>query len=158
MLAGGEMAPFPEFVAAPSPWLGILISLVIALVIVGMLAGVALLIARRRPPETALQQLARSARDTLEALQGGADLKNAVIRCYLEMSRVARERRGLQRQADMTPHEFQFELEKAGLPGEPVRQLTRLFEDVRYGDRPPGEREGRQAVACLHAIVEAAKS
>jgi hypothetical protein len=157
-LPGGEAPPFPEFVAAPPPWLGMVISLVIALIIVGVVVGLALLVARRRrSPDTALRQLARSAQDTLDALQDGADLKNAVVRCYLEMSRVVRERRGLQRQADMTPHEFQNELEKAGLPGEPVQQLTRLFEDVRYGDKAPGEREGQQAVACLQAIVAAAR-
>ena len=157
-LPEGSAVPMPEFVAAPPPWLGIVISLLIALIIVGVLVGLALLVARRRrSSDTAFQQLARSAQDTLDALQGGADLKNAVIRCYLEMSRVVRERRGLQRQADMTPHEFQNELEKAGLPGEPVRQLTRLFEDVRYGDKAPGEREGQQAVVCLQAIVEAAR-
>jgi hypothetical protein len=158
-LPEGDAPPFPEFTAAPPPWLGLVLSLVIALIIAGVVVGLVLFVVRRRrPPETALQELARSAQDALDALHGGADVKNTVIRCYLEMSQVVRERRGLQRHADMTPHEFQAELEKAGLPDEPVRQLTRLFEDVRYGDRPASEREGQQAVACLRAIAAAAKS
>jgi hypothetical protein len=39
-----------------------------------------------------------------------------------------------------------------------IIQLTRLFEAVRYGTRAPDEREERQAVDCLTAVIEAARS
>ena len=50
------------------------------------------------------------------------------------------------------------ELKAAGLPDTHVQRLTRLFEGVRYGARVANEREERQAVACLTAIVEACTS
>jgi hypothetical protein len=34
--------------------------------------------------------------------------------------------------------------------------LTRLFEKVRYGTDPPTERDKREAINCLEAIVYAA--
>jgi hypothetical protein len=49
-------------------------------------------------------------------------------------------------------------LEEAGLPGKHVQQLTRLFEQVRYGAKVSDEQKERQAIACLTAIVEACRS
>ncbi len=58
----------------------------------------------------------------------------------------------------MTAQEFEQFLKDAGLPKEPLRQLTRLFEDVRYGTKVPSEKEERQAVRCLTAIAKACRS
>jgi hypothetical protein len=55
----------------------------------------------------------------------------------------------------MTPSEFEQALQGKGLPREPVHQLTHLFEEVRYGARQVGEREERQAIDSLSAIVAA---
>jgi hypothetical protein len=74
------------------------------------------------------------------------------------MVRILNEQRGIQRRKHMTPREFEIRLEEAGFPGEPVRQLTRLFEQVRYGAKALGAQEERQAVACLTAIVEASRN
>jgi hypothetical protein len=146
-------APTAEFVADPSRWLVLAASLALAVLLVASLVGVAWFFwRRRRRPASPLGQLAR---DALQALEAGADLKNTVIRCYFQMARVLDEQRGIRRQQSMTPREFERRLEEAGLPGEPVRQLTRLFEEVRYGTMVPGEREERQAIASLRAIVEA---
>jgi hypothetical protein len=110
---------------------------------------------RQRPLSVnPLQQLAQEARDALESLQAGTDLKDVVLRCYFEMIQVLNEQRGIERRSDMTPREFEYHLEGVGLPGEHVRRLTRLFEAVRYGAKPIGEDEQRQAIACLTAIVE----
>jgi hypothetical protein len=148
-----SQAPTAEFVADPSQWLVLVASLALAVLLVASLVGVAWFFwRRRRRPESPLGRLAR---DALQALEGGADLKNTVIRCYFQMARVLDEQRGIRRQQSMTPREFERRLEEEGLPGEPVRQLTRLFEEVRYGTRVPGEREERQAIASLRAIVEA---
>jgi Domain of unknown function (DUF4129) len=70
------------------------------------------------------------------------------------MNLVLSEQRGIQRQTAMTPREFELYLGQIGLKIEHIRQLTRLFERVRYGAGPPGEREEQEAVACLTAIVE----
>jgi hypothetical protein len=80
------------------------------------------------------------------------------MRCYHEMSRVLAEERGLVRGIAMTPREFEVILAEKGLPQQHVRTLTQLFEAVRYGAKPPGESEERQAVDCLEAIVDACEA
>jgi hypothetical protein len=62
---------------------------------------------------------------------------------------------GIRRQEAMTPSEFANRLESVGLPGDPVRRLTRLFEAVRYGAKKPGQDESHEATVCLNAIIAA---
>jgi len=144
-----------EFNAVPPQWLVFATSFIVALVLAGIFIGAIWLIWRgRQRSSSSLQQLAHEAQEALDALQAGGDLKDIVMRCYREMNRVVRDRRGLQRHEAMTSQEFARHLAALGLPGEHVWRLTRLFEDVRYGARPPGEQEERQAIACLAAIVE----
>jgi hypothetical protein len=58
----------------------------------------------------------------------------------------------------MTPREFEMRLEEAGIPTTQVRRLTRLFEEVRYGDKRLGEQEERQAIVSLTSIVRFCRS
>jgi hypothetical protein len=53
----------------------------------------------------------------------------------------------------MTPREFEDRLINRGLPGESIKTLTRLFEQVRYGSLNANPGEEDQAVACLTDIV-----
>jgi hypothetical protein len=69
------------------------------------------------------------------------------------MSDVVSDRRNLHRAVAMTPHEFALRLEQAGLPGDSVTRLTRLFEGVRYGDRKSGPKDVNEAVSCLKIIL-----
>ena len=148
-----------ESVPDPPQWLTVVTSLGLAVLIAAFLVGALWLVWRgRRRPASSLKQLAREAQEALDALLAGADLRNTIMRCYFEMARVLSEQRGIRRQKDMTPREFERRLEKAGLPGEPVQRLTRLFEQVRYGTKVPNEREEGQAIACLTAIIEACRS
>ena len=55
----------------------------------------------------------------------------------------------------MTPREFEVYLTQNGMPREPVQQLTRLFELVRYGAVTAAPADEQHAVASLTAIVEA---
>jgi hypothetical protein len=153
-----EAVPDVEFVADSPPWLVLVTTLGLAVLAAGMLVGFVWFIWRRRRSESPLEQLAQEAQEALHALQAGADLRNTVLRCYLEMSRVLREQRGIARAEGMTTREFERHLEEAGLADEHVRRLTRLFEEVRYGARVPGQQQERQAIACLTAIVEACQS
>ena len=105
-----------------------------------------------------MEQLAKEAKGALDALKGGAELRDTVMRCYFEMSRVVSEERGIRRERAMTPREFEERLGELGLPERHVVQLTRLFEGVRYGSKETGEREADQAVASLSAIVDACRS
>ena len=100
-----------------------------------------------------LDEIARIARSSLHDLSSGRNSSDVIINCYLRMSDVVSNRRHLHRAAAMTPHEFAMRLEQAGLPGEAVNRLTRLFEGVRYGDRRSGPKDVNEAVSCLKTIL-----
>ena len=148
----GEL-PGAVFVADPPQWLVITLSLALAAAIIGLVWW----IARRRPraPEPATLGLAQEAEEALAELRAGGDLRDTILRCYQEMSRVLSAGRGLERQSSMTPREFEQQLAAAGVRDEHVRRLTRLFEGVRYGARRAGERDKLEAQDCLAAIVRA---
>lgn len=151
-----DLPPTPEVADTPEPrqWLIVLATIVVALVLASLVVGVIWTIWRRRQrPPTSMDRLAQQAEDAIEAIQRGADLGDTVTRCYFEMMQVLKEERGLQRQSAMTPREFEDRLEEAGVPTTQVRRLTRLFEEVRYGDKHLGAEEERQAVVSLTSIV-----
>ena len=100
-----------------------------------------------------LAEIARIARLSLQDLSAGRNSSDVIINCYLRMSDVVADKRQLQRDIAMTPQEFAVRLERAGLPGDPVRRLTRLFEVVRYGDRKSAPKDVTEAVSCLNTIL-----
>jgi hypothetical protein len=110
--------------------------------------------AMNRRPVKSLQELARIARSSLRDLSDGQATSDVIMRCYFRMGDVVADKRNLQRGAGMTPAEFAARLEAAGLPGDAVRRLTRLFESVRYGDRKAGPKDVNEAVACLTSILQ----
>jgi hypothetical protein len=100
-----------------------------------------------------LDEIARIARTSLKDLSSGRDSSDVIINCYLRMSDVVADKRKLQREIAMTPQEFALRLERAGLPGDAVRRLTRLFEMVRYGDRKSAPKDVTEAISCLNTIL-----
>jgi hypothetical protein len=100
-----------------------------------------------------LDEIANIARSSLRDLSSGRDSSDVIINCYLRMSDVVADKRRLRREIAMTPQEFALRLERAGLPGDAVRRLTRLFEIVRYGDRKSGPKDVTEAVSCLNTIL-----
>lgn len=161
-LAGGNTAPPIEAATEydlTSDWAVLMTTIGLAGLVAAGLLGVTWFLWRRGHPEASpLEELAQEAQVALVALRSGADVRDTVMRCYFEMSRVLQERRGIKRAAAITPREFEGQLKQAGLPDAHIEQLTRLFERVRYGAWVADEGEERQAVECLTAIVEACKS
>ncbi|MGZ9166715.1 MAG: DUF4129 domain-containing protein, partial [Anaerolineales bacterium] len=100
-----------------------------------------------------LSELARVTRSSLRDLSSGRDSTDVIMNCYFRMGDVVADKRKLQRGAAMTPAEFAIRLEYAGLPGDAVKKLTRLFESVRYGGNRSGPTEVNEAVACLTTIL-----
>jgi hypothetical protein len=157
-LASDEVSvPMPIFQPPPvSPALSYLVSFVVALILltVGWMvyrswqSRYATL--RRSQP---LDEIAKIARSSLNDLSSGRNSSDVIINCYLRMSDVVSSKRKLQREVAMTPYEFAVRLEQAGLPGDAVTRLTRLFEGVRYGDRRSGPRDVNEAVSCLKTIL-----
>jgi len=165
-LRGARGLNADEFAALPPPsqfsgevpaWLTAFTSLTLAAFAVLMIALLVWGLSRRRaqPQALFLEQIAEEAEDALAAVQAGGDLRNAIIRAYREMNRVVFEARGVARAREMTPHEFEQQLRRAGLPAEPVHDLTHLFEEARYGAKEMGLAEERRAVASLTAIIAA---
>ncbi len=100
-----------------------------------------------------LDEIAHIARSSIRDLNSGRDTGDVIINCYMRMSDVVADKQKLQREIAMTPHEFALRLEHAGLPGDAVRGLTRLFEMVRYGDRKSAPKDVSEAVNCLNNIL-----
>lgn len=102
-----------------------------------------------------LKEFSRIARASLDDLEDGAKWEDVIIRSYVQMGEVVKQGRGIERDEEMTPHEFASRLVDAGLPPAPVKRLTRLFEFVRYSPHKAGEEQMAEAVACLNEIAGA---
>lgn len=161
---GGAVTVIPEEVPPPpvfvppgiSPWLILLVSVIMVVAFVFGARWVVRTLRRRqdiiaaRPP---LARLAAIARESLDRLQSGSRWEDVIVESYIRMSEVVGQRRGLMRQDDMTPHEFAVRLEMAGLPSRAVHDLTHLFEKVRYGASKSTPEDVREAEASLAAIL-----
>lgn len=153
-----EIPPPPPLVMAP---LG---APPVSLVwLVGALLGIcALLIAvwlvrSRHAPQPALVRLGNEADKARQALLTGMSLREVILECYHQMSRVLQEENGIERQAYMTTGDFERLLAAEGFPAGPIHQLTRLFDAVRYGRWQPGPGDEQQAIDCLEAITRYSK-
>jgi hypothetical protein len=89
-----------------------------------------------------------------EAIQSGQDFKDVITRCYRQMCLALEQERKIEREKYMTVEEFENLLESAGAPQKSVRELTRLFEDVRYGNWNPGSGEEQKAIRCFEDIIQ----
>jgi hypothetical protein len=154
--AQGSVAPMPVFEPPQvSPTFSYLISFAFALLFLGVVWGLYRGWKRyvsfhiKKP----LDEIAQVARSSLNDLAAGRNSSDVIINCYLRMSDVVSDKRNLHRTTDMTPHEFALRLEQAGLPGDSVTRLTRLFEGVRYGDRKSAPKDVTEAVSCLKTIL-----
>lgn len=144
----------PAFIANPPQWL----ILAISASLIALLLWLTWFFWQRRPRLTEgspLEQLALEAHYALQELRAGSDLKDTIKRCYRDMGQILSEQHGMQRHNSMTPREFEQYLSHSGLRDEHIKQLTRLFEGVRYGAKAPGQREEEEAITCLTAIVQA---
>jgi hypothetical protein len=151
--------PPPEYAVAPlgEPSQGLL-----QLVWIGFLLGVGFLAARllrRLPsPPTVKDQLSQEAESAVNAIKFGRDLRDVIMRCYLQMTRMLEEERSIERTTCMTVREFEERLESLGFPPLPVHQLSRLFEKVRYGQEAMLEQDEKTAVESLDAILQYCRS
>jgi hypothetical protein len=155
--AAEESLPVPAFTPPNLPaWMNFLISLGVVLAILALTWGLVRWWRRLswlRFRSRSLDDLADIAQSSLNELAAGRDWGDVIVNCYARMNEAVSRRRGLNRNEAMTPAEFARRLEQAGLPGDPVRRLTRLFESVRYGAKKSSQNEIDEAVSCLTAIL-----
>lgn len=145
--------PTPEPVATsplgsvPTPLLWLV---GIGLLVFSLLIGVWIFASRQAIP---IDLVGSEAEKAWQALKTGSDLKEVIIKCYLQMSLALNKARGVERKDFMTTGEFENLLVAAGIPHEPVHQLTRLFDAVRYGNWQPNAGDEKKAIQCLEAIM-----
>jgi hypothetical protein len=158
--AEGLVTTEPVEDTEPSQWLDIGICLGLAFILAILISVLAWGIYRasQESANDAMARLGDEAREAVDAIQAGENIRDTVIRCYIQMTLVLAEERNTRREEAMTPHEFeQILLNKLKMPETPVRRLTSLFEAVRYGDYHPGKREELEAIDSLTAIASACK-
>ncbi|OQA12645.1 MAG: hypothetical protein BWY63_03720 [Chloroflexi bacterium ADurb.Bin360] len=148
-----ETTPF----APPPRWVGTIITAGAGLLLI---VGALVFLWRRqvRMSETRLpplMQLAQEARLAIDALRGGENVREVILRCYFEMVHVLDETRGIRRMEMVTPREFAAQLVALGLPAGPVTTLTELFEEARYGMGSADTGASDRAIASLTAIIAA---
>ncbi|MBW8012484.1 MAG: DUF4129 domain-containing protein [Chloroflexi bacterium] len=143
-----EAANITTVVSTAPEWMVYLTSFIFVILAFGILWFVISRFVRPKP--TTLEFIAQGA---INEIKAGADFKDTIIQCYYDMSAAVNEHRGIKRNQSMTTREFEMHLKDHGLPSKHIMQLTRLFENVRYGSKTPNSIEERQAISALQAIV-----
>lgn len=145
---GGETA-----VSTDPSSLAVLLVVVVGLVLVGL----AVVLTRQSEddddeqgaedpePTAAVGRAAGRAADRLEASE---DTDNEIYRAWAEMAGLV----GLDDPDTRTPAEFADAAVEAGMDPSDVRELTRLFEQVRYGTDEPTPADEQRAVTLLRRI------
>ncbi len=134
------------------------LAFLVGFALLGVIVVLILWLARKREkPSSPLQKIELEALGAISDIEDGADLRNVILRCYYEMNQAVEKQRGMKRAEGMTPREFENQLISLGIPQEPVLQLTRLFEDVRYGEKDMGSETEDLARKCLSAIASATR-
>lgn len=156
--AGGE--GLDEF-APPTLTSGSVLAITLALIAVSAVFVVIIInrmFDRFYKPKADMSEIAGIAREALHGLGNPVASKNAIIRCYFEMSRAVQEKQGVVREEAATPAEFAARLGALGLPRGAVHGLTGVFEQVRYGRKQADAREIEEAKQCLTEIIKACET
>ena len=96
----------------------------------------------------AVAGVGRAAGRAADRIESAADTDNEVYRAWQEMA----DRLQLERPETSTPGEFEAAAVDAGMERDDVSELTRLFEEVRYGDATPTAEREERAVETLRRI------
>lgn len=100
--------------------------------------------------ETDIAALGRVAGEAADRIEGDEEFGNEVYRAWTEMT----EHLAVEHPESSTPAEFATAAVDAGMAPDDVRELTDLFEEVRYGDRAVTEERERRAADALRRIEE----
>ncbi|MFC6904019.1 DUF4129 domain-containing protein [Halalkalicoccus tibetensis] len=135
-------------------------ALAVLVLVLTLVGGVIALLGRSDASEEAGSEDAEAGPDTADAAAVGRAAGRAADRVENrgtenEVYRAWREMTGLLDAPDpeaRTPGEFADRAVAAGISEEDVDELTRLFEDVRYGERTVSEEYERRAVETFRRI------
>ena len=104
-----------------------------------------------RSDEERRSAIGRAAGRAADRIEDSVDVENEVYRAWREMT----DHLDVDRPESSTPGEFADAAVGAGMTEDDVEELTRLFEEVRYGGRDPTEDREERAVAALRRIETA---
>ncbi len=96
----------------------------------------------------ALGEIAGRAADRIEAEGDQTAADNEVYRAWQEMT----ARLDIEGGETTTPREFETRATDAGMAADDVRELRRLFEEVRYGGASPTDDREQRAVTVLRRV------
>ncbi|MDS0293713.1 DUF4129 domain-containing protein [Halogeometricum luteum] len=169
MSAGNGSFPLPEgggqlggsgegAVSAPTAVFGILL----ALALVGAVALLVLstgddeaagreTVAAEEDPDVDVGEIGRAAGAAADRIEEDADVGNEVYRAWTEMTALL----DIPNPRTSTPGEFASAAVEAGMARGDVDELTRLFEEVRYGGESATEAREERAVTALRRIESA---
>jgi hypothetical protein len=130
----------------------VLLQVAFGLLALGACAGLIVAAMQLRPskpkaPPLRESDIRDSVDNALRKLRLGRDAAGVVEECYRDMVRAFAASSGVD-PSPLTPREFARSLESMGLGGEPLEELTSLFELVRYGRRPD-EPLAPRALRCM---------
>lgn len=116
------------------------------------------LLERRASSSTTDDRLLLEAQTAVNAIRSGENLRNVIVRCYLQMTQALAEEQRIERSDNMTVREFEDWLGLQGFPKGPVHQLGQLYEAVRYGQQEPETEDEQRAMESLERIIEFCRS
>lgn len=142
----------PNTPATEARTTSVLLQVAFGLLALGASAGLIIAAMRLRPPKPKAPPpresgIRDSVDNALAKLRLGRDAAGVVEECYRDMVRAFAESSGVD-PSPLTPREFARSLESMGLGGQPLEELTSLFELVRYGRRPDDPLAPR-ALRCM---------
>jgi len=151
-----EAMPFPVFSAEPASWIWPIAILTTAVLLtLGVLLAKSFLTEHISTESPNLIEAADSAMTaTLDIEESSIGFDDVIIRCYVEMTLILQAQEGIQRSQGMTAYEFEQKLINQGFPPRPIKQITQLFEQVRYGRHHAKDHEQKDAVECLGEIID----
>jgi hypothetical protein len=100
--------------------------------------------------QTDIAAVGRVAGEAADRIETGDAFDNEVFRAWAEMT----EHLAVEHPESSTPAEFATAAVDAGMQPDDVRELTDLFEEVRYGDRDVTEERERRATDALRRIED----
>jgi hypothetical protein len=150
---GGAVIPEPPpFIQQPPEWFLLLVKVLILGLVLGGMYWIWRLF---RPKSDAQTMVVKNIKRALSDLDSGLEFDDVIIACYSKMCRGLKQYRQIQRHKAMTPREFETHLSNAGISSVHIKQLTLLFEGVRYGAKPTDKLLEQKARKYLQAILQA---
>ncbi|MFC5366543.1 DUF4129 domain-containing protein [Salinirubrum litoreum] len=101
-------------------------------------------------PDPDVAAVGRAAGDAADRIERDADVQNEVYRAWVEMT----DSLDVDNPRSSTPAEFATAAVEAGMASDDVDELTRLFEEVRYGGEDVTSEREERAVSALRRIEE----